>query len=266
MPTPSIEKGHSPMEVDNDSDGSRNGRLHASNASDASGQGKSARPMPKNFHRPLTCYYWWNGNCTKSDEECMYAHRDTGLVASAPIVVYKSKSQKRSEIVAGKAAQLELDSASDQGSPQEKKDIETREKEAAKWESDLHTREETLTAYEQSLITREKALEAKEHSLVMREKTLEPEEDREKATQKTAECLKTLIDALQRARTASSNVRRVLTRRRLEIWEQEKHEGEAYGGTVTALDGAIGAIAGFDLDLVIIDGMIATMAKKFHIR
>lgn len=184
--------------------------------------------------------------------------------------------------MAGKAAQLELDSASDQGSPQEKKDIETREKEAAKWESDLHTREETLTAYEQSLITREKALEAKEHSLVMREKTLEPEEDREKATQKTAECLKTLIDvseersleathtdiaqALQRARTASSNVRRVLTRRRLEIWEQEKHEGEAYGGTVTALDGAIGAIAGFDLDLVIIDGMIATMAKKFHIR
>lgn len=46
----------------------------------------SDRTMPKNFPQPLTCFYWHTqGRCNKSDEECWYAHCDTGVYASAPI-------------------------------------------------------------------------------------------------------------------------------------------------------------------------------------
>lgn len=40
------------------------------------------RHWPKVKH--LTCYFWKNGQCTKSADECSYAHYDTGAVAMAP--------------------------------------------------------------------------------------------------------------------------------------------------------------------------------------
>lgn len=42
---------------------------------------------PKNFpNKPLTCFFWkQNGRCNKSDADCVYAHWDTGFMASSPI-------------------------------------------------------------------------------------------------------------------------------------------------------------------------------------
>lgn len=54
---------------------------------DTSGNAPSAvdRTMPKHFARPLTCFYWrTHGRCNKPDEQCLYAHFDTGNHASAP--------------------------------------------------------------------------------------------------------------------------------------------------------------------------------------
>lgn len=33
---------------------------------------------------PLTCFFWNNGRCTKSDEGCRYHHADTGVIARPP--------------------------------------------------------------------------------------------------------------------------------------------------------------------------------------
>lgn len=36
----------------------------------------------------LTCYFWAkNGNCKWSDDECLYAHHDTGKTANGPMQV-----------------------------------------------------------------------------------------------------------------------------------------------------------------------------------
>lgn len=40
---------------------------------------------PKDFAKPLTCFYWAHkGYCNKTDDECLYAHRMTGVVAEPP--------------------------------------------------------------------------------------------------------------------------------------------------------------------------------------
>ncbi|KAL8936658.1 MAG: hypothetical protein Q9211_004081 [Gyalolechia sp. 1 TL-2023] len=44
---------------------------------------------PKVTH--LTCYFWKNGYCTKSAAECSYAHHDTGLVATAPDTMKRTR-------------------------------------------------------------------------------------------------------------------------------------------------------------------------------
>ena len=47
---------------------------------------KGHKVMPKNFRKPLTCFYWATlGRCHKSDQDCWYAHHHTGLVAAAPV-------------------------------------------------------------------------------------------------------------------------------------------------------------------------------------
>lgn len=44
-------------------------------------QSPTGRPSVKH----LTCHYWWFlGSCSKSDEECLYAHYDTGRYAEKP--------------------------------------------------------------------------------------------------------------------------------------------------------------------------------------
>lgn len=46
----------------------------------------------KSVHPPsvkhLTCYFWAkNGNCKWSDDECLYAHHETGKIANGPMQV-----------------------------------------------------------------------------------------------------------------------------------------------------------------------------------
>lgn len=50
-------------------------------------------PEPRRFPKVnhLTCYFWKNGKCTKSANECSYAHYDTGSVAMAPDSLKKMK-------------------------------------------------------------------------------------------------------------------------------------------------------------------------------
>ncbi|KAF2086506.1 hypothetical protein K490DRAFT_66700 [Saccharata proteae CBS 121410] len=65
---------------------------------------RGERVKPKNFAKPLTCFYWYhNGRCQKSDEDCYYAHYDTGNLASAPVALSSNV------IVAGRSAETALD-------------------------------------------------------------------------------------------------------------------------------------------------------------
>ena len=44
--------------------------------------------LPKNFPKPLTCFFWFtNGRCSKRDQDCAYAHWNTGHLAGSPITV-----------------------------------------------------------------------------------------------------------------------------------------------------------------------------------
>ena len=48
--------------------------------------------------RPLTCYYWYHqGSCALSDENCQYEHRYTGLVARPPGLKYQTYVAPSSE-------------------------------------------------------------------------------------------------------------------------------------------------------------------------
>ncbi|KAF2836842.1 hypothetical protein M501DRAFT_233762 [Patellaria atrata CBS 101060] len=62
--------------------------------SHTAGSNTGAHPqLPKDFPIPITCFYWmYAGGCIKTDDECYYAHRDTGLHASAPFSDGQRKS------------------------------------------------------------------------------------------------------------------------------------------------------------------------------
>lgn len=55
--------------------------------------GASSLPVHPQAHKPasvkhLTCYFWAkNGACKFSEENCLYAHRDTGKIAQGPLQV-----------------------------------------------------------------------------------------------------------------------------------------------------------------------------------
>lgn len=62
------------------------GERRRSSRPDTPRVGNADTSLPKNFEKPLTCFFWHqNGRCNKSDEACAYAHWDTGHVAGAPI-------------------------------------------------------------------------------------------------------------------------------------------------------------------------------------
>ena len=51
-------------------------------------------PPPEESHekgqsmKHLTCYFWWeNGHCKYSEEDCLYSHAETGRVAGPPTQV-----------------------------------------------------------------------------------------------------------------------------------------------------------------------------------
>jgi chromo domain-containing protein 1 len=40
----------------------------------------------------LTCYYWSKGKCRKSEQDCAYQHKDTGIIADGPYVAHQRSS------------------------------------------------------------------------------------------------------------------------------------------------------------------------------
>ncbi|TKA68501.1 hypothetical protein B0A49_07660 [Cryomyces minteri] len=62
--------------------------------------------MPKDFLQPMTCFYWaTQGRCTKTADECFYAHWDTGVIASAPVSMARDG---QSVTVAGRHADAQI--------------------------------------------------------------------------------------------------------------------------------------------------------------
>lgn len=46
------------------------------------------KPVHPQSVKHLTCYFWAkNGNCKWSDDDCLYAHHDTGKIANGPMQV-----------------------------------------------------------------------------------------------------------------------------------------------------------------------------------
>lgn len=61
-----------------------------SNGSKSSPSSGHSAPSVKH----LTCYFWAkNGVCKWSNEECLYAHHDTGKVANGPLQVEPGRTQ-----------------------------------------------------------------------------------------------------------------------------------------------------------------------------
>ncbi|KAK3076718.1 hypothetical protein LTS18_012245 [Coniosporium uncinatum] len=59
--------------------------------------------LPKEFDTPMTCFFWYqHGRCSKSDDECIYAHMDTGHYANPPV------STGMGDAVAGKRGDVFL--------------------------------------------------------------------------------------------------------------------------------------------------------------
>ncbi|KAI9726597.1 MAG: hypothetical protein M1828_000964 [Chrysothrix sp. TS-e1954] len=82
--------------------------------------------MPKDFETPLTCFYWSNGGCSKSADECWYAHYETGVRAAAPVKVDESTVS-----VAGVNATFSIDGTD------RHRDLTAREWKVKKAEQDL---------------------------------------------------------------------------------------------------------------------------------
>jgi hypothetical protein len=71
------------------SDGSKGKGKHAHRSSSLPSSPKSRRATPHPHGKPsvkhLTCFWWKvKGDCRFSEDDCLYAHRDTGLLADAP--------------------------------------------------------------------------------------------------------------------------------------------------------------------------------------
>ncbi|KAK5133228.1 hypothetical protein LTR08_008063 [Meristemomyces frigidus] len=165
--------------------------------------------MPKHFTQPLTCFYWHkNGFCTKSDEECLYAHYYTGVVASSPVSVGGNKA-----VFAGRNAIEEVSQ---------------------------HARRETeLGELEARLAAKEMELNGK------------------LAEARTAENLGFIIQSIDQTiasgKTAAENARRALIRHREEVKRILPqllfiNDLDTGGAVLAVIDGAIGAVAGIELD------------------
>ncbi|KAK5127861.1 hypothetical protein LTR85_004978 [Meristemomyces frigidus] len=181
--------------------------------------------QPKHFTQPLTCFYWHkNGFCTKSDEDCLYAHYYTGVVASAPVSVGGIKG-----VVAGRNA------------IQEVTEHAQRETELKEWEARLAAKEMEVNG-----------------RLVQ-----------VNAPDNVEAILGLINNALSRATTAADGARRVLKRRREEVKDLLPKllaigDVQTGGAILTAIDGAIGAVSGMELDLARIEsGTEEKVGKSF---
>ncbi|KAF1344546.1 hypothetical protein BDV97DRAFT_56451 [Delphinella strobiligena] len=160
------------------------------------------------------------------------------------------------------------------------------------WRDELNAREQEISTQERehgkldirgkALDIREKAIEAKEaaledglrpfffrqkRELEMRETIVSSRETTVRATEARfqegldIQCLEKMLEAIQEARRATKEARRVLSRRREQIVAFETFNSDAVGNhTSIAVDGAIGATAGFVLSL----DQIEIRLKEMH--
>lgn len=78
-----------------------NSTIPGSNINEATGEGSAPFGLPSS--RGLTCFFWANGRrCFRSDEECSYAHYETGTVARAPPGVAIMDTQEESKATKAK--------------------------------------------------------------------------------------------------------------------------------------------------------------------
>lgn len=68
-------------------------RLTAAANKAYAGTGVNPMQVPKPASvKHLTCYFWAkNGVCKFSEEDCLYAHHDTGKVAQGPLQVEQGR-------------------------------------------------------------------------------------------------------------------------------------------------------------------------------
>ncbi|KAH7067776.1 hypothetical protein FB567DRAFT_458065 [Paraphoma chrysanthemicola] len=105
--------------------------------------------LPKNFERPLTCFFWHqNGRCNKRDEDCAYAHWNTGHFAGAPINIPGLVS---TGAVAGKNARNLSAAATSLEQSIAAADLQVREERLRTWEHDLKQWEQRLKEKEEDL-------------------------------------------------------------------------------------------------------------------
>ncbi|OCL08367.1 hypothetical protein AOQ84DRAFT_293338 [Glonium stellatum] len=123
--------------------------------------------MPKHFTTPVACYYWARGRCVFSDEDCQYAHWDTGNTASAPILLSGS-----TQAVAGRAAERQLRLPDEEAVREKVKELETWEKNLLVRKDLLRLREEALDHRERGLVAREEDVAAREREVWRRERGL----------------------------------------------------------------------------------------------
>ncbi|KAK4546551.1 hypothetical protein LTR36_001768 [Oleoguttula mirabilis] len=170
--------------------------------------------QPKHFTQPLTCFYWHNnGFCTKSDEGCLYAHYYTGVVASAPVSVGGVNG-----VVAGRNAIEEVNQHA------------LRESELMEWEARLAAKEMKLNGRSVQVC----------------------------APTNIEAILESIEKTILTATTAADGARRVLKRRREEVKSLLPKllaigDVDTNGAILAAIDGAIGAVSGLELDLARIE-------------
>ncbi|PSN74666.1 hypothetical protein BS50DRAFT_480612 [Corynespora cassiicola Philippines] len=126
--------------------------------------------LPKNFKIPLTCFFWYfNGRCNKRDEDCAYAHWNTGHFAGAPISIPTANGV---ESVAGKKARdftSELPRPSVYALEEREEAIKVKEQELESRERNVEKREEDL---EKTTRLREKEFRLREKRLTRKEEAL----------------------------------------------------------------------------------------------
>ncbi|KAH7065927.1 hypothetical protein BKA63DRAFT_426720 [Paraphoma chrysanthemicola] len=104
--------------------------------------------LPKNFEKPLTCFFWHqNGRCNKRDEDCAYAHWNTGHFAGAPIKLPVVSTGA----VAGKTARNLSAAATSPEHSITAADMHVREERLRTWEQELKQWEQRLKEMEEDL-------------------------------------------------------------------------------------------------------------------
>ncbi|KAF2634800.1 hypothetical protein P280DRAFT_212227 [Massarina eburnea CBS 473.64] len=157
-------RDRSPVDQHNDERLYRSRSRHRANP--APRPGRDGQPgdvtLPKNFAKPLTCFFWSNnGRCSKRDQDCAYAHWNTGHLAEPPITV--AAGIGFGSVAGKKARELASDTYTSSG------DIEEREAALKHKEEELERREKALVSSKElleKLKVKETQLEAREKALV----------------------------------------------------------------------------------------------------